>query len=154
MPYLRGAFVAFLMTHAGVCVAASCTEGVRPNGEVIEFSGILHSDEQWGPPNFGENPETDSKFTAWIISVNPPIPIKGGVRFGEETWNTATKIQISIGTMGLDRKFLAPLDGKMVVATGNLWDATAPADVTPVVLSLAKLETTDKSICRVLSPAL
>jgi hypothetical protein len=42
------------------------------------------------------------------------------------------------------------LDGKIVVATGELWKATTPGDMTPVVMEVKTLAPTDKTICRIL----
>ena len=147
---LRHALCALLMLQASVCFAGSCSNGVQTNGkETIEFSGILHHQVHWGPPNFGEHPRTDSKFTAWIVSVGKPVPVQAGVQFAGKSQASVSEIQLSIDPTTFHSKVLRPLDGKMVVATGKFWQASTPGDVTPVVLSVETLAATDKTICRV-----
>jgi hypothetical protein len=138
----------FLVMHASVSAAAPCADGVRLNGEAIEFSGILHHEERWGPPNFGENPETDSKFTAWIVSVGTPIPVQGGAEFDGKTLHAISEIQIIVPPFTF-RQVLQSLDGKMVVVTGELWNATVQGDVRPVNVMVKTLKPTGQTICRV-----
>ena len=44
---------------------------------VVELEGKLGIKTFFGPPNFGENPETDSKERSWILSLNKPIKVRG-----------------------------------------------------------------------------
>ncbi len=43
---------------------------------VVELKGKLGIETFFGPPNFGENPETDSKERSWILSLNKPINVR------------------------------------------------------------------------------
>lgn len=44
---------------------------------VVELKGKLGIKTFFGPPNFGENPETDSKERSWILSLDKPINVRG-----------------------------------------------------------------------------
>jgi len=57
--------------------------------------GTLHHEIHWGPSNFGEDPKTDSKFTAWIVSLKKPVTIDVGKETGDEHPQSVAKIQLS-----------------------------------------------------------
>ncbi len=151
MSYIRCGLLALQMLHSGACLAASCADGVRPDGQTVELSGILHQQVQWGPPNFGENPQTDKKFTAWIITMTPPLPVQSGANIDASPL-AVSKLQLSIDPTSFRIDTLPALDGKMVIATGKLWNATSQGDVTPVVLSVKVVLPTDHSVCRIVVP--
>ena len=52
-------------------------EWVEYSPAVVELEGKLSIKTSWGPPNFGENPETDSKERSWILSLDKPINVRG-----------------------------------------------------------------------------
>jgi len=149
MSCFRAAMSVIFVTFAGNAVAAPCGNGVDPNGGAIEISGVLHQRKSWGPPNYGENPKTDSKYVAWLVFVSLPIPVQGGADIDGKVQSTVSKIQLNI-PMAFDRKSLNLLDGKMVLASGKLWKADTAGYVTPVFLSVKTLTPTDKTICRIL----
>ena len=150
MSCFPAAICAIFMTYAGTAIAAPCDNGVDPNGGIIEFSGILHQEREWGPPNFGVNSKTDSQFTAWIVFVGRPIPVQGDVGLAGRVQHFVSEIQLEDVRSLVGKKKFQLLDGKMVVATGELWKATTPGDMTPVVMEVKTLAPTDKTICRIL----
>ncbi len=149
MYFPRIGFLVLLTTYSSACFAESCTGGVQANGETIKFSGVLRHEERWGPPNFGENPGTDSKFIVWIVDLGKPITILGGAQIGGKSQASVSEIQLNIDPMKFRDEKLQPLDGKMVIAAGKLWRAKSQGDVTPVVVALRTVVPTDKSICRI-----
>jgi len=100
--------------------------------------GTLHDESRWGPPNFGENPKTDSKFTVWIVSLRRPVV----VNFGKDIRQTEQRkefdeIQLSIdsGDRALVLR-LEELNHTLIIVSGRLWTAVSQGDVTPVVLEV------------------
>ena len=136
------------------CRAESCANGVQANGEPneesIELSGVLHRQIRWGPPNYGENPETDSTFIAWIISLSKPLVIQGGVQIGDKSQNYSVSeialISYSYKVV-FDTELLQHLDGKLVLVTGKLWPATT-SELTPIILLTKTIKPTDRNICQ------
>lgn len=151
MSYFGIAICALIITHTSICCAATCAKGVQSNGQTIEFSGILHQEIRWGPPNFGENPQTDSQFTVWIVSVSNPIVVQGGVEIGGKSQSSVSEIQLSIDPTTFRADSLQPLVGKLIVATGRLWAGTSQGDVTPVVLGVENVASANQAICRIVS---
>jgi hypothetical protein len=130
------------------CLADSCANGVEANGETIELSGVLHRKVFWGPPNFGENPETDSKFALWIISLSKPLVIREPAKIQGIFPSSVSEIKLFAGTTMFKSKLLRPLEGKLVVVTGKLWLGITPGD-SPISIDMKTVEPTDQNICRV-----
>ncbi len=55
-------------------ISAQCVsfndEGPVGSGKL---SGYVLTEREWGPPNFGEDPKTDSTFTATLIKLDTPL---------------------------------------------------------------------------------
>src|SRR3989338_2775801 len=49
----------------------------------VELTGRVVSQEQYGPPNYGENPETDAKVRILVLRLSAPIELRA------DTGNTA-----------------------------------------------------------------
>lgn len=126
----------WIPTWPDKAAGAALTTGIP-----VEICGTLHAEARWGPPNFGEDPKTDSKFTAWIVSLKKPVTVGAGKEIGEEHAQSVASIQLSFSAFDHQKllRDLKRLDKTVVVAFGRLWTATAPADVTPVVLSLERI---------------
>jgi hypothetical protein len=132
------------------CRSESCANGVQANGEAIELSGVLHRKTFWGPPNFGDNPETDSKFALWIISLRKPLVILEGAQIQGIFPPSVSEIKLAADTTMFKSKLLRPLDGKLVVVTGKLWLGITSGDA-PIAIDMKTIKRTDQNICRVTS---
>jgi hypothetical protein len=145
--------LALTLSHIGLCAAATCVAPVLRDRATMEIAGVLHGVVEWGPPNFGEHPESDSRWTAWIIDLPAPLAISGGVMFGGKLWTTVSQIQIKMLASvheGSDNALLLPYEGKLVAVTGKLFPATVISDVTPVGIDGEHVRLADHPTCRVL----
>jgi hypothetical protein len=150
MHQFRAIIGLLFLLHPSVAFARSCADGVQLGTKAtVELSGVLHRQVRWGPPNFGESPATDSKFTVWVVSLSKPVRISGAARSGAIFRSPIPGIQFSVDPTTFDWKVLEALDGKMVVATGMLWSATSQGDVMPVVMAIKTLAATSKPVCRI-----
>jgi len=52
-------------------------ETLAQEGVIVTLSGKITTALAYGPPNFGENPETDSKDEYIVLTIREPISIKG-----------------------------------------------------------------------------
>jgi hypothetical protein len=140
-----------ILLHVGLCIAATCVAPVPRDGATLEITGVLHSVGKWGPPNFGEQPETDSRWTAWIIDLPTPLVISGGVKFDGKLRPAVSQIQIKMLLSGLsDNALLSPCESKLVVVRGMLFHAAVVSDVTPEVIGGEQIGPADHATCRVL----
>jgi len=112
---------------------------------IIGVSGVLHKEIHWGPPNFGENPSTDSKFIAWILHVDAPFNVKNPFKAdrGKEIKVIDVQLELS-STFSNDQ--IAALADKHVIVEGPLWKATTPGDVTDFNIAVAKATISDKRV--------
>jgi len=45
---------------------------VNRAGDVVELQGTVYPEKYFGPPGYGENPQTDQQEVAYILQLNPP----------------------------------------------------------------------------------
>jgi hypothetical protein len=65
-------FVCFLfVSSAGLACITLSEDGL--DAGMVKLSGYVITEHEWGPPNFGENPKTDSTFTATLIKLDQPL---------------------------------------------------------------------------------
>jgi len=53
---------------------ASCAEPDRL-GQTMSLHGSVYAEPFFGPPNYGENPDTDSREIAYILKLDKPIRV-------------------------------------------------------------------------------
>ena len=61
-------FLLLSIAHAH-CISASYDSKPLP----VILSGYLVSEKDWGPPNFGDSPKTDSKFSVLLLKLDKPV---------------------------------------------------------------------------------
>lgn len=66
---LRGVLLFSIGQASAQCVSFN-DEGPIGSGRL---SGYVIQEREWGPPNFGEDPKTDSRFTATLIKLDTPL---------------------------------------------------------------------------------
>jgi hypothetical protein len=80
------------------------------SGDTAAFSGTVYEEPFFGPPNYGENPETDRREVARILQLDHPIVFV-------DSGGTAAQIQ-EIHLIGFP-----PLAGKDATFRGRLDEA-------------------------------
>lgn len=107
---------------------------------IVSLCGTLRSEIRWGPPNFGENPKTDSHFTVWLLALDESARVTFGSDLGrQETTANISAIQLSVDPRTAQAE-LGPLLGKRIHAQGILESGVTQGDVTPVILANAKVD--------------
>jgi hypothetical protein len=70
-----------LISSCLVLVGISCNKTfTAKEGETITLSGSVYPEDHWGPPNYGENPGTDSRERAYILRLDHPMEYRDGSR--------------------------------------------------------------------------
>jgi len=87
---------------------------------VVELEGKLSIETFFGPPNFGENPKTDSKERSWILSLNKPINVRGKTDPDPGLSTPAENVRNLQLVLSVPRKELI---GKKVIVKGTLFHA-------------------------------
>jgi hypothetical protein len=113
-----------------------CAAPIRTGGtDVVTLAGHLSRQFFWGPPNFGENPKTDSKVLIWTLSLTYPVPVEVNHEFSAgHKIEQIDKIQLNV-----TGRYLGALNshlGYRTVITGSLWSAAAPNDMVKVTMNI------------------
>jgi hypothetical protein len=103
---------------------------------VVELEGKLSVKTFFGPPNFGENPKTDSKQRSRILSLDKPI----NVRAKDETDPTLGPSVDNVRELQLIfDESLRELIGKKVIVKGTLLHAHSGYHHTDVLLDVESI---------------
>ncbi len=103
---------------------------------IVELKGKLVVKTFFGPPNFGENPKTDTKDRSWILSLDKPI----NVRATSETDPILGPSIENVGELQLvlqipHRKFI----GKKIIVKGTLFHAHTGHHHTDVLMDVQSI---------------
>jgi len=122
------------------CIGASIAQAqcLNYDPDVVTLQGVLYLKLFYGPPNFGENPETDAKDEQYLLKLDAPICVNpdGQVKsFNNEAESGLTDVQLVVN----DPKFWPLLKRGLdhrIKATGTLYHAHTAHHRTKVLLWL------------------
>jgi hypothetical protein len=108
-------------------------------GPGVELEGRLTVERKFGPPNFGENPKTDSRLKIPIVVLPKAINVRGipGDQFQSVSVEGARRIQLVFTDPAMDYKALV---GKDIRVKGALWHAMTGGHYTDVVIFVDSIE--------------
>lgn len=108
---------------------------------VVELKGKLIIKPFFGPPNFGENPETDSKERSWILSLTTPINVRANTEADPILFPSVENVrELQLVLPEPHRELI----GKNIIVKGTLFHANTGhhhTDVLVVVQSISFSET-------------
>ena len=117
------------------------TEALEYSPTVVELEGRLTTKTFFGPPNFGENPETDSKEECWILSLDRPISVRAKTGSDPIFWPSADNVpELQLVLEGTHRKLI----GKRVLVKGTLFPADNGHHHTAVLLDVESINAAPK----------
>lgn len=104
-------------------------------GQTARVCGVLTTEHHYGPPNFGENPKTDSTFTAWVLRTLSPVAV---IVPGDTKYDTATsRIQLYFQPKRVEHTQI----GQAICVTGTSAEATTPGDIAPINITVETITT-------------
>lgn len=105
---------------------------------VAEVKGTLRIKSYYGPPNYGENPETDAKEALPILILDSPVNVRGNpdtkAGFDQESVEDVREIQL---VLTMPHKELI---GKTVVIKGMLFHAFTGHHHTDVLMNVSSIK--------------
>ncbi|GIW45611.1 MAG: hypothetical protein KatS3mg077_2893 [Candidatus Binatia bacterium] len=112
---------------------------------VVELTGTLRIVPMFGPPNYGENPESDSRLKVPVLDLVSPINVRGdpSSNINSQSFRGLTRVQLDCYTVEM-RKRINDLAGSEVVVVGSLFQAITARHYTPVVLFVEEIRRADR----------
>ena len=109
--------------------------------EAVELRGRLILQWKYGPPNYGEDPKTDSKGRVPILVLTAPVNVRGkpGDEINNESVRGIRRIQLVS-----DPARYRHLIGKDVVVTGTLFHAHTGHHYTDVLITVSSIEVSSR----------
>lgn len=133
-----------ILMFAVITCVASMTPGEIPGSgrwlsyepAVVQLAGTLRVVPEFGPPNFGEDPETDKRVQIPILVLSDPINVKENAarNVDYEALENVSEIQLVFSTR--DRPAYSHLVGHTVVVTGKLFHAQTAHHYTPLLMDV------------------
>jgi len=122
------AFVMPLYSNADDCL--------HYQGLPVTLTGIVSLQTFYGPPNYGENPETDSRETQAILKLEKPICVGANPSSYEDEERNQDEVTL-VPPKGVNFGIYA---GKKVSLQGSLFHAHTGHHHTPVLMQVVLIE--------------
>lgn len=103
--------------------------------EEITLSGVLECRVEYGPPNYGDTPDMDTRVNVPFLSLAAPI----AVRRDPSDPTTEDESNVSTIQLVLKNKTLCERTGAPVFVTGKLFHAVTGHHYTPVLMDVSTL---------------
>ncbi|MBY0473310.1 DUF4431 domain-containing protein [Patescibacteria group bacterium] len=107
---------------------------VSDSTTVFTLSGKLVEEQFFGPPNYGESPQTDSKQNMLMLLLSKPVNVQGNETnfVNNEYYPNINKIQLEL----VGSPIVDALVGKEITVSGTFHDAHNAHQHTPVLLKV------------------
>jgi hypothetical protein len=119
-----------------LCLAASFSSAAAPclhyEGKPVTLSGKVTLQTFYGPPNYGESPETDSRETQAIMLLAEPICVDAKPEYDYD----AETDQSEVTLIPHHGEKLSAYTEKQVIVSGTLFHAYTGHHNTPVLIEL------------------
>jgi len=126
---------------SALCLASSWSRAapcLHYEGEPLTLTGKLTLQTFYGPPNYGENPETDSRETQAILLLAKPICVNDSPSTDDAAEKNQRKVTL-VPPVGVD---FGLYKGKKVTLRGTLFHANSGHHHTPVLMQVKTIEGT------------
>ena len=134
MRYIIDFSVLLCLTLFSIACRSIAANEVYPySPEKISLCGEVLSDIRYGPPNYGETPETDVKLTVYKLKLKQSITVGTSDSLSEVNTDIFKDI-IEVQLVSTNHGSMNSLLGKNVVIRGELEQAVSGEDFLPVIL--------------------
>lgn len=118
-------------------VAESC---LHYGGSPVTLSGKVKLQTFFGPPGYGEKPDSDSRETQAILLLEKPICVEANPKDYEE----AEQNQREVTLVPLGKENLKDYEGNQIMVQGTLYHAFNGHHHTPVLIEIKHIENASK----------
>lgn len=102
----------------------------------VELEGTLLVKDEYGPPNFGENPDSDQKLKIYVLHLSAPVDIKADAAPDSDDPDIDNYFNVKDIQVDFDYKAtgIKSLINKKIKVSGSLHEKIAPGDYMDVVM--------------------
>ena len=125
----------FLVLALVAGTASAADQCLYYEGDSVTLSGKVTLKTFYGPPNYGENPTTDSRETQALLILSTPICTSEGP--GEKPDETN---QTEITLVPLHNENLKQFVGKTIKVRGKVFHSHTGHHHTPVLIQIEQIE--------------
>ena len=105
---------------------------------VVGLTGTIRMERHFGPPNFGQTPQTDRVETVPILILDRPVTVQGSPGSPDgDSYSHVTRVQLVVAIPGGND--LSGFAGKHVLATGRLFEKVSGENFTDVLLDTQQI---------------
>jgi len=99
----------------------------------VELQGRLTIEQKYGPPGYGENPDTDQRVQILVLLLSAPIDVQGDHQsdLNQETVRGVQRVQLVLEATSYRR-----LVGKNITVKGTFFRAITGHQYTDVVMNV------------------
>lgn len=127
-----------LILTCGFAETAQEKDWLSYQPKVVELKGTLSVKTYYGPPNYGENPDTDAKEALPILILSKPVNVRGNpdrkAGFDRRTVEDVREIQLVLTVP--HKEFI----GKTVLVKGTLFHAFTGHHHTDVLMDVRSIK--------------
>jgi hypothetical protein len=111
---------------------------------VVELTGKLTMVTKYGPPNYGENPETDEKVKVPVLLLSRPVNVRGqpGDELNSESVRGIKEIQLVLEKLSASYRMLA---NQQVRVKGTLFHAHTGHHYTAALMTVRQIKKNGKT---------
>ena len=124
---------------SGLCVASqswAAPQCLHYAGAPVALAGKVTLETFYGPPNYGESPETDSRETQAILVLANPICVSANPSTNDEAEKNQLKVTL-VPPAGVN---LGSYKGRSVIVKGTLFHAITGHHHTPVLMQVVRVK--------------
>lgn len=123
----------------GFCAASqpwAAPQCLHYAGDAVALAGKVTLETFYGPPNYGENPETDSREAQTILVLAKPICVSANPSTNDEAETNQLRVTL-VPPAGVN---LGSYKGRSVMAEGTLFHAITGHHHTPVLMQVVRVK--------------
>jgi hypothetical protein len=104
----------------------------------VQLSGVVKLELKYGAPNYGENPESDSRDLIALLELDAPVSVARNVddELNGDSFEDIREIQLVF----LDRSEFCRYSGMHVIVRGNLFEGITAHHYTHVLVIVRRIE--------------
>jgi hypothetical protein len=134
-----------LLTWCPVALGGpTIADAVDPTGPCLNYDdssvtliGTIFTRIYFGPPNYGEHPDSDGRDTAFLLLLDAPICVSASAHPEQDNNSSeSNQILIQLAAVSINVTVLSKAVGKRATVRGSLYHALTGHHRTPVLMDV------------------